>query len=92
MVAQIVRSLSRRVLENCKTVEAFADTPWYILPLERQKDIAHIINRAQNGAILTIGLLAALNYETATNVRVHFSYNNLPFELGAVTTPVLNDL
>lgn len=54
--------------KNRKVVEAFDDVPWYILPLERQKDIAHIINRAQNGAVLTIGPLAALDYETATNV------------------------
>lgn len=36
--------------------------------MKQQKNLAFLLNRAQNGAILTIGPLAALNYETATIV------------------------
>lgn len=42
--------------------------PWYLLPLQKQKDIAHLMHRTQNGAVLTIGPFSALNYEAATDV------------------------
>lgn len=53
-------------------MDALSSLPWYLLPMRHQKDIAHILNRAQNGAVLTIGPLAELNYGTATNVRIYF--------------------
>lgn len=48
---------------------ALNNLPWYLLPLQTQKDIAYILHRTQHGPILTIGPFAELNYETATNVR-----------------------
>lgn len=44
--------------------------PWYLLSMKSQKNIARILNRVQHGAVLTMGPFSALNYETATNVRV----------------------
>lgn len=51
--------------------------PWYSMPKLYQKDIAHMMNRLQNGAVLTMGPFADLNYETASNVRI--STSNNPF-------------
>ncbi|XP_055317947.1 uncharacterized protein LOC129576629 [Sitodiplosis mosellana] len=53
-----------------RVVNSLSSLPWYLLPADRQKDIAYMLNRAQNGAVLTIGPLdSTLNYETATNVN-----------------------
>lgn len=55
-----------------RVVDALNNLSWYLLPIRHQKDIAHILNRAQNGDVLTIGPLAELNYETATNLSTIF--------------------
>lgn len=51
---------------------AFNSLPWYSLPLQTQKDIAHILHRSQHGPKLTIGPFAELNYETATDVGSNY--------------------
>lgn len=58
------------ILKNNRVVDAISGLPWYLLPLQNQKDIAHILNRAQNGTVLRIGPFSRLDYETATNVRI----------------------
>lgn len=57
------------VTKNDRVVNSLTGLPWYLLPLKSQRNIAHILNRAQHGAVLTMGPFAALNYETATSVN-----------------------
>lgn len=58
------------ILQHNRVVDAISKIPWYLLPLKNQRDIAHFLNRAQNGTVLRIGPLNRLDYETATNVRI----------------------
>lgn len=56
------------ILKHNRVVDAISDLPWYFLPINSQKDISHILNRAQHGTVLRIGPFDRLDYETATNV------------------------
>lgn len=58
------------IFKHIRVVDAVSTLPWYLLPLKVQKDVAHLLNRAQNGTVLTIGSFDRLDYETATNVRI----------------------
>lgn len=49
-------------------LKALYDFPWYLLPLKEQPYILHALHAVQNGRNLTIGTLAELNFETATQV------------------------
>lgn len=54
---------------------------YYLYPSSSQREISHVMNRLQNGAILTMGPLAEINYVTASNVSelIFFFWNK--FEL-----------
>lgn len=54
-------------------IDALSGLPWYLLTLQNQKDIAHILNRAQNGTVLRMGPFSRLDYETATKVRIQLA-------------------
>lgn len=41
---------------------------WYYLPKSQQKDLAHMLNRMQNGVVLTQGPFKELDYEMASTV------------------------
>lgn len=41
---------------------------------EQQKQIAHILNRLQNGAVIQMGPLAEINYGTFADVRQFVHY------------------
>lgn len=44
---------------------------WYILPIDEQKQLMSVSHRLQNGAVLSIGPLAQLDFETGADVRLH---------------------
>lgn len=48
---------------------------WYLMPSSCQKQVAHVIHRFQNGAVLTIGPFAHFDFETTANVRITFIYS-----------------
>lgn len=68
------------IFQNERITAALDKMPWYLLPLEKQKDIAHLMHRTQNGAVLTIGPFSALNYEAATDVWKLF-WNHIDLQL-----------
>lgn len=39
------------------------NSDWYVLPIEQQKHVMHLINRKQNGVCLSIGPFSTLNNE-----------------------------
>nr|AOT85630.1 odorant receptor 113 [Mayetiola destructor] len=41
----------------------YSELKWYLLPVKRQRDVCHVMNRLQNGAVLTIGPFETLNFE-----------------------------
>lgn len=49
---------------------------WYTFSTSSQKDVAYMMNRLQNGAVLTMGPLAEINYETAADVRFSFEFHS----------------
>lgn len=50
---QTVTSDAWIFLQNETICDALANMKWYCLPLSKQKDVAHILNRMQNGVVLT---------------------------------------
>lgn len=40
-------------LQNETICDALINMKWYCLPLSKQKDVAHMLNRIQNGVVLT---------------------------------------
>lgn len=54
--------------------DAIYDTKWYYLPMDLQKDVAHLINRQQNGVKLSVGPFSTLNMEFCYIVS---SYNSM---------------
>lgn len=54
--------------QNEDISKTLVDIPWYKLPKDQQLNIAHVLNRLQNGCTLTIGPFSELNFETSTNV------------------------
>lgn len=59
------------ISKHTRVIEAISGLPWYRLPLQSQKNIAHILNRAQDGTVLRIGPFSRLDWETATDVRIN---------------------
>lgn len=48
--------------------DALINMNWYHLPMSQQKDLAHMLNRMQNGVVLTQGPLKELDYDMASTV------------------------
>lgn len=46
----------------------YIDLDWYLLPIEYQRDVGHMINRLKRGAVLTIGPFEVYSYEVARTV------------------------
>lgn len=44
--------------------------PWYLPPIPQQKQLGATIHRLQNGGVLTVGPLGAINFESAADVSV----------------------
>lgn len=44
------------------------DLDWYLLPVEYQRDVGHMINRLKGGPFLTIGPFEVYSYEVARTV------------------------
>lgn len=42
--------------------------PWYLMPSSCQKQVSGAIHRLQNGAVLTIGPLAEIDFNMAATV------------------------
>lgn len=56
-------------LQNQNLQNAIWDLSWFLLPTnELQRIITHLLNRLQNGAVLTIGPFSELDFVTCTNV------------------------
>lgn len=51
--------------------QALNDIPFYLLPVNQQKDLLFSLKRMQRGTLLTIGPLKPLNYEIATYVSLY---------------------
>ncbi|XP_055299431.1 uncharacterized protein LOC129567007 [Sitodiplosis mosellana] len=49
---------------NERILRALYDFKWYLLPIDDQKDLMHMMIRFQNEATFTIGPFEELNYET----------------------------
>ncbi|XP_031627370.1 odorant receptor 67d-like [Contarinia nasturtii] len=49
---------------NDRLVRALYDFKWYLLPIEDQKDVRHMILRLQNEVSFTMGPFEELNFET----------------------------
>lgn len=43
---------------------------WYLLPTKHKKELSFALHRLQNGAVLTIGPLAQLDFDTGANVSI----------------------
>lgn len=52
--------------------------PWYRLPAPLQKHVCCGIQNVQNGAVLTIGPLAHLDFSTGSEVIFNFYLHRLP--------------
>lgn len=56
------------LFQNHKITREFYNIPWYLLPTSLQKLVRCAIHSSQNGAILSIGPFAELDFGTAANV------------------------
>lgn len=44
-------------------VDIIYDSNWYVLPIEQQRLLVHLINRKQNGVSLNVGPFSTINNE-----------------------------
>lgn len=63
------------VFQNNSFDAILYEVNWYNLPRDVQKDIAHLINRMQNGVKLTAGLFGCVNREFFKLVCVVSDFN-----------------
>ena len=56
------------ILWNDLILGALNRFPFYLMPTEKQKLLAMVVSRMQNGAKIKMGPLSELNYATATQV------------------------
>ncbi|XP_031632756.1 uncharacterized protein LOC116346703 [Contarinia nasturtii] len=54
---------------NEKICDSLCNLAWYHLPKSQQKDIAHMLNRMQNGVNLTQGPFKCLDYDMASTIQ-----------------------
>lgn len=53
-------------MQNEKLADGlYTDLKWYLLPVKYQRNVAHVMNQVQNGAVVTIGPFENLSYDTA---------------------------